>query len=355
MQRVRQECFSCDDILLVPRWSEIESRSDCDPSVGIYSLPLLASCMDTVYSLELDEFLTNNKIMVMVHRYFKSYQEQLDNSPGVSSDYRFYAVGSNMKPKGAEWINGLIDAGIQHFVVDMAHGDTKACVQTTEYIVSRCPNGKVIAGNVATKSGFRHLQDAGAWAIRVGVGSGSICSTRLNTGFGVPLLTSVEDCASVQDGALIIADGGVKYPGDIAKVIAFGGDFVMSGRMWAATDLASGDCYDKHKELLCAYDELDEWHLHDHINREFIAYKRYRGMASKEARSGVLKNSSIEGVSGLIPYYGKTEDFVFDLKNNLCASLSYAGAYNWKEFRMNAKPIQISGASWSESQTFVIQ
>jgi len=349
-----RECISCDDVLLVPRYSEIKSRSDCDPSAGIYKLPLLASCMDTVYSPELDEFLTSNKIMVMVHRYFHDYKEQLQNSPGYSSDYRFYAVGSISTPKGKEWIDGLLDVGIQHFVVDMAHGHTLACIKTTEYLVSRCPEGKIIAGNVATISGFRRLQDAGAWAVRVGVGSGSICSTRLNTGFGVPLLTSVEDCASKKNGTLVIADGGVKYPGDIAKVIAFGGDFVMSGRMWAATDLAAGDCYDKNKEFLCEYNQLDKGHSHDHINRQFIAYKRYRGMASKEAREGVLKRSSIEGVSGLIPYYGRTEDFITDVENNLKASLSYAGAYNWKEFRLNAKKIRISGASWDESQTFVM-
>jgi len=190
----------------------------------------------------------------------------------------------------------------------------------------------------------------------------SICSTRLNTGFGVPLLASVEDCATQKDGAYLIADGGVKYPGDIPKVITFGADFVMSGRMWASTDLAPGACYDKERNYLCRYDEIDnELNREDadryagSLYRDSVAYKKYRGMASKEARKGVLKDSSIEGVSGLIPYVGRTEDFVKDFTNNMNASLSYAGAYNWKEFRMNAKKIRISSASWSESQTFVTQ
>lgn len=177
-----RECISCDDILLVPRYSEIESRNDCDPSVDVYSLPLLASCMDTVYSLELDALLTSKKIMVMVHRYFQNYKEQLDNSPGESSDYRFYAVGSIMTEKGKQWIDGLLDAGIKHFVVDMAHGDSKACCDTTKYICSKSPSIKVIAGNVAVKSGFRRLQSAGAWAIRTGIGSGCfIPNTIVNT------------------------------------------------------------------------------------------------------------------------------------------------------------------------------
>jgi len=167
-----RECISCDDILLVPRYSAIQSRNDCDPGVDVYSLPLIASCMDTVYSPEIDEFLTNKKILVMVHRYFKDYKEQLENSPGFSTDYRFYAVGSIVTDSGKKWIDGLIDVGIKHFVVDMAHGDSMACYETTRYITKRVADAKVIAGNVAVKSGFRRLQEAGAWAIRVGVGSG---------------------------------------------------------------------------------------------------------------------------------------------------------------------------------------
>jgi IMP dehydrogenase len=322
--------------------------------MDIYSIPLIASCMDTVYSLELDKLLTEKKIMVMVHRYFNDYKEQLENSPGFSSDYRFYAVGSTTSDKGKQWIDGLIDAGIKHFVVDMAHGDSAACSDTVRYINQNCNDAKIIAGNVAVKSGFRRLQDAGAWAIRCGIGSGSICSTRTSTGFGVPLLTTVEDCAMVKDGAYLIADGGVKNHGDIPKVISFGADFVMSGRLWAGTDLSAGDCYDKNKELICGYNDIDEYSAKYDSNRKRIAYKSYRGMASKAARQGVMKDSSIEGVSGLIPYTGTTEDFIKDLTNNLRASLSYAGAYNWKEFRMNAKRIRISGAAWSESQTFVL-
>lgn len=492
-----RECYSCDDVLLVPKYSEIKSRQYCDPSVDEYSIPLIASCMDTVYSLEMDSYLTSNRIMVMVHRYFQDYKEQLDKSPGHSSNYRFYAVGSVIKDKGKKWIDGLIDAGIKHFVVDMAHGDSKACVETTKYINKKCSNAKVIAGNVAVKSGFNRLQDAGAWAIRVGVGSGcfvpgtivntknkgkvpieeikigdivythtgeaeeviallgydinddiveinekinctknhefyvlhkkyqnivnenniekytewiradelnddyflielensdfpmkfklvkiksikinkysgrvhdltvnknhsynvfnilvhnSICSTRLNTGFGVPLLTSVEDCVSQKKDSYLIADGGLKNSGDIAKVIAFGADFAMSGRLWAATSLAPGSCYDKNGDWLCEYDRFESYSFG--LNK--IVYKRYRGMASREARTGFMKDSSIEGVSGLIPYYGTTEQFLNDLVNNLKASLSYCGAYGWEEFRRRCKPIRITNASWNESQTFTI-
>jgi len=343
-----REAFSCDDVLLVPRFSNLESRSECDVSLGSYSLPIISSPMDTVYSKELDRLLTKSNMIVTVHRYFKGFKEQIEAVGEASSnDNRFFSVGSI--PKSQEWIDGLLNLGIKHFLIDMAHGDSSACVRTIEYIKSKIGDGgKIIAGNVATKSGFRRLEEAGAWGVRVGLGSGSICSTRQNTGFGVPLLTSVEDCELVRDSAYIIADGGMKYPGDIAKAIACGADFAMMGRMFASTDLGPGDCYDKNKELVCPYNEID---LGD--NRSKVAYKHYRGMASSEAREGVLKKASIEGVSGLVKYTGTTEDFVENLSLNMKASLSYAGSVNWKEFKRNTKKMHISSASLAESGTHV--
>lgn len=362
-----RECYSCDDVLLVPRYSDLESRSLCDVSFLNYDIPVIASCMDTVYSPEMDKYLTSNKIMVMVHRYFRSYKDQLEYAyKPESTEYRFFAVGSILKKEGREWVDGLLNRGIAHFVVDMAHGDSRPCVETVRYIKENLPShGKIIAGNVATKSGFRRLEDAGAWAIRCGIGCGSICSTRLNVGFGVPLLTTLEDCALVRDRAYIIADGGVKHPGDMAKAIAFGADFIQTGRMFASTDLAPGDCYDRNKNIVCSYNEIHNkcggnvdrngylLQSSERTNECGVCYKEYRGMASVEARKGVLKNSSIEGVSGLIRYTGRTEDFVVNLKNNLQASLSYAGTRNWHEFRRNVKRIRISSASLTESQTHV--
>ena len=184
----------------------------------------------------------------------------------------------------------------------------------------------------------------------------------------MPLLTSIEDCALVADKALIIADGGLQHPGDLAKAIAFGADLCMMGRMFAGTNLAPGDCYDSSKELVCSYDKIGEMDTSrscmaddggdktweegpSHEGR--VVYKRYRGMASAEARKGVLKKASVEGVSGLIKYVGTTEDFIDGLQSNMQASLSYSGSLNWKSFRKNTKKMRISSAAWSESQTHV--
>jgi IMP dehydrogenase len=307
--------------------------------------------MDMVYSQDLDALLTQNQIMTTVHRYFKNYKEQLEASYSTDhSDYRFFSVGS-IQGDGQKWIDGLFKSGVKNFLIDMAHGDSKSCVDTVRYIKDLIGNdGRIIAGNVATKSGFRRLEEAGAWAIRVGIGSGSICSTRLNTGFGVPLLASVEDCAKVRDKALIIADGGIKHPGDIAKAIAFGADFAMIGRMFGATDLAPGDCYDANGDLYCTQ---EEFLAQDGALEGEVAYKQYRGMASAEARKGVLKKASVEGVSGLIPYTGTTEDFIEGLGHNLRASLSYSGSENWRQFKTRVKKIMVSNAAIAESQTHV--
>lgn len=327
-----RECYSCDDVLLVPRHSELSSRQQCDISAFDCSIPIISSPMDRVWSPSMDEYLTSNNIYSVVHRYFKDAKHQLDACTGIKGNekFRFFAVGSIHGQHKTTWIDHLLENGIENFCVDMAHGDSYACVETVKYISQRT-RGMIMAGNIATKSGFRRLEEAGAQMIRVGIGSGSICSTRLNAGFGVPLLSAVEDCYSVRDNALIIADGGIKYPGDIAKAIAFGADFCMLGKMLASTSLAPGEC----KQI------------------DGVYYKEYRGMASRQAREGVMKKASVEGVSGWIPYTGNTKDVIEDVSENLKASLSYAGSTNWYIFRKSVKKIRITNSAWNESMTHI--
>jgi len=339
-----KETFSCDDVLLVPRYSKLSSRKVCDISSGEFGMPIISAPMDKVYSKELDKYLVEKEIPTTVHRYFNSYEEQLSASYRDPSPYRFFSVGSVSKYK--DWIDGLVDSNISNFLVDMAHGDSKQCVDTVEYIKKKHPTAKVIAGNVATSSGFQRLQRAGAWAIRVGIGSGSACSTRANTGFGVPLLTAVQDCAMVKENALLIADGGIKSNGDIMKAIAFGADLVMLGKMFAATSLAPGKCFGEKRNFLCEYNDASVF-----MFEEYTKYKEYRGMASEVARKGVLKESSVEGVSGLISYVGKTEDFVIGIENNMRSALGYAGAKDWKQFEKRVKAVRISNSAIIESQT----
>ena len=332
-----RKTFSFDDILLIPRYSELESRSNCDLSIGGVDMPIIMAPMDTVTSLDMINLFLKRNLFATIHRYFTSEVEQLKYADIASNgcyNNLFFAVGSVKKYR--KWIDYLYENGVRYFCVDMAHGDSKLCVETVKYI-NNLFNTMIMAGNVVTKSGFERLQDAGASYIKVGIGCGSICSTRTSTGFGLAQGTAISDCANRKEGAYLIADGGVRTNGDIAKAIALGADFVMLGKMLASTNLADGIEYNINKEIA--------------IDKDEVAYKSYHGMASREGREGVLSYSSVEGVSGLIPYTGTTEQFLMDLELNLKASLSYCGVDNLIDFQRKCKIAFISNSSLIESST----
>ena len=414
LKKKLKETYTYNDVGLVPAYSELSSRSQANPAMFGYKLPIIASCMDTLGRNLMQELISQD-IPFIAHRSFRSAREQYEyfipdftkNLPFHRYNNIWFAVGSVQKYK--EWIDYLyFGAGIRRFCVDMAHGDSKACVDTIRYIKSlrenndiskneldlsdkyfksvkketRADKTHVIAGNVASLEGFKRLQKAGADGIRVGVASGSICSTSLQTGMGVPILTNIMDIAPHKGKTWLIADGGANHIGDIAKAIYFGADFVMMGKMLAATDLAEGKCYNANKELLEASDIVDKWEkyfscvfpdvFNEHYalaerldweqqksdnyykelcKRNVVKYKEYKGMASRDARRGLLSYASVEGRSGLIEYSGKTTDFINDTYLRLQASLSYGGAKNWEEFRKNVKAVKRSQAGILAAKT----
>ena len=333
---MEKDICSLSGVTLVPRYSKLSSRSECNPASCGYFIPIVASPMDTVYSKELDECLTKMNVPVVVHRYFKSAVGQLNASLApYNNPLRFFAVG-----KDQDWIKTLWDAGVRSFCVDMAHGDSKPCVDTVAFIKSLGSEATVMAGNVATKSGFLHLEEAGADMIRVGIGSGSVCTTRWATGFGVPIVYSLESAYEVREKALIIADGGIWHHGDIAKCMAYGADLCMAGRLLAATSLSSAEKFDKNGQVTTDQAEM--------------AFAWYRGMASAEARKGVLKDASIEGTAGFVPYQGETEQLIKKLHKNLQASLSYGGVTNWKDFHKYVKKMKVDVSAWYETITHTV-
>lgn len=191
-----------------------------------------------------------------------------------------------------------------------------------------------MAGNIATPEAYHDLSSWGADAVRIGIGGGSICSTRIQTGHGMPTLQSIMDCASM-DGASIIADGGIKTAGDIVKSLAAGADFVMLGSLLAGTDESPGD-------VLNSTDDKK--------------YKVYRGMASVEAQVDWRGTSrSLEGVSTTIPYKGSVKDIISNLEMNIKSGLSYSGARSISELQARATFIQQSSAGQFESSTHILK
>lgn len=352
--------LSYNDVSLCPRFSDCRHLSDADINYkyGLFdhfygkefiSPPIINSPMDTICSPELLNCLYKDfNFPVTIHRWFNNAKDQIAFLKECNLDKEertlkrvFMSVGNIDKWK--DWIDYLIGNWEEYeysFLIDMANGDTITCVETTEYIRNKL-SCNIMAGNVATKSGYDRLQKAGANFIRCGVGGGSACSTRTQNGFGLPTLTTVMDCANVKDNSYLIADGGIEYPGDICKAIAAGADMVMCGKIFAGTSLSAGSKYDKEGNVV---EDLS-----------LAKWSEYRGMASEGAQKAIKSKKtarSIEGVSGFVKYEGETSDVVDKILGNLKSSLAYySGSRNWDHFKKHSKLVQITPQGWGESMT----
>ncbi|MCP5181079.1 MAG: IMP dehydrogenase [Pseudomonadales bacterium] len=242
-----------------------------------------------------------------------------------------------------ERVQALVEAGVDVIVVDTAHGHSRRVLEQVRWIKQAFPGIDVIGGNVATAEGARALIEAGVDAVKVGIGPGSICTTRIVTGIGVPQITAVAEAAAVADAedVPVIADGGIRYSGDVAKVIAAGASCVMVGGLLAGTDEAPGEV-----ELF-----------------QGRTYKAYRGMGSIGAMSATHGSSDRyfqdppadgrkfvpEGIEGRVPYRGPIGPIVHQLMGGLRASMGYTGCSNIEEMRTRPQFVRISGAGMAES------
>ena len=251
------------------------------------------------------------------------------------------AAASTVGDKGFERSLALIDAGVDLLVIDTAHGHSVRVSEAVERVKRESNSTRIVAGNVATAEATRALIDAGADAIKVGIGPGSICTTRVVAGVGVPQLAAVMSCAEEADkqGVPVIADGGIKFSGDLAKALAGGASCAMIGSLLAGTDESPGDVY-----------------LY-----QGRSYKAYRGMGSVGAMargsadryfqqevSDSLKLVP-EGIEGQVPYKGPAGNVLHQLAGGLRAAMGYTGAHDLEAFRENAVFVKISGAALSES------
>ncbi|HEN2622527.1 TPA: IMP dehydrogenase [Streptococcus agalactiae] len=246
-----------------------------------------------------------------------------------------------------ERAEALFEAGADAIVIDTAHGHSAGVLRKIAEIRAHFPNRTLIAGNIATAEGARALYDAGVDVVKVGIGPGSICTTRVVAGVGVPQITAIYDAAAVarEYGKTIIADGGIKYSGDIVKALAAGGNAVMLGSMFAGTDEAPGET------------EIFQ-------GRKF---KTYRGMGSiaamKKGSSDRYFQGSVneanklvpEGIEGRVAYKGSVADIVFQMLGGIRSGMGYVGAANIKELHDNVQFVEMSGAGLKESHPHDVQ
>lgn len=332
-----RETITFDDVLLVPKYSEIQSRKEIDlsvPSLGL-SCPFISSPMDTVTEVDMAVEMSNCGGMGVIHRYNTIEEQVLLAKNSISKGAR-PATAIGVSGDFIERASALYEAGIRYFCVDVAHGHHILMKDALGKLRSKFGKSvHIMAGNVATLEGFNDLSDWGADSIRVGIGGGSICSTRIQTGHGVPTLQSVIDCSRTDRDSLIIADGGMRTTGDVAKAIAGGADLIMCGSMFAGTDESPGEVF---------------------ASSDGKKYKVYRGMASIEAqRDWKGSHNSIEGVSTTIPYKGSIVDIISLMKKQLSSACSYSGSLNLKEFRNKSEFIIQSNSSQIESSTHILR
>jgi IMP dehydrogenase len=246
-------------------------------------------------------------------------------------------VGADREPR----IQALVKAGVDVICIDTAHGHSWRVIETVEDTKRKFPDVELIAGNIATAAGARDLIKAGVDAVKVGVGPGSICTTRVIAGVGVPQLSAIMDCARAAREADIpvVADGGIKFSGDLTKALAAGAEVVMIGSLFAGTEESPGET----------------------VIFQGRSYKIYRGMGSVEAmKAGSrdrycqeevnLENKLVpEGIVGRVPSRGKLADVIFQLMGGLRSGMGYVGARTIKELQEKAKFVRISPAGLKES------
>lgn len=350
-----------DDIQLIPAFSNVKSRQTIKLNTLLsrrYGLlqPLVASPMDTVCGLDMAFKMFLMGGVGVVHRFMT-----IDEQVGITKElnYRIYGEGfggpyedwgimyddwhSEIKQIPIAMAIGvqeedrlraikLVEAGANVLVIDVAHGHHQNVIDMVKWCKEQPTFDQVdiIAGNIATAEAAIDLEKAGADGLRVGIGGGSLCTTRIKTGFGVPNVTSLEDVLSCSN-VPVMADGGIRTSGDIAKALAIGADTVMIGSLIAGTDEAPGQILETKGGL----------------------YKRYRGSASLETKvTHGQAARNVEGESTTIPYKGGVKYIITGLLDGVKSALSYAGADSLQNF--NPKYVQVTNAGLNEAKPHLL-
>lgn len=329
-----------NDVLMVPNHSEISSRklpvlkTKVSKNFSI-DIPMVSSNMDTITELEMAKKMMELGGLGVIHR-FVSVEKQVEI---VKDLIRFreernlnhlpISASTGVKQEGMDRARALVDAGVDIMTLDIAHGDSVMMLELVEFMKKNFPKIDLIAGNVATPQGCQRLIDAGADSIKVGIGPGSMCTTRIITGCGIPQLSAVAICSDIceKHGIPLIADGGLKTSGDIAKALSAGADCVMLGSMLSGTLETPGEMKS--------------------------GKKLYRGMASKSAqvswRGEMDKKMAAEGESTYVACKGSVQDIIDELCGGLSSAMTYINAMTINEMKDKALFIEMTNQAYSES------
>lgn len=340
MARILGRAFTFDDVSIIPEYNRVLSRKDVDLTTRVtknykIKIPILAANMDTICESEMAIALGKLGGLGVIHR-FMSIEEQARQVREVKKHNLLTAAAIGVKDV-EERAEALVEAGLEILVIDIAHGHSKYAGKTLDYLKKTYPNIDVMAGNIATKDAARYFLNKGADAVKVGIGPGSLCTTRLMTGVGIPQLTAIMDVYEYLRGEIpICADGGIKKPADVAKALGAGADTIMSGYIFAGTNETPGEIIRKRGEK----------------------FKLYRGSAShdvalKKAELDGEENKEIVNVEGektLISYKGSIEPIIKHYRGALASGMTYLGARNMKSFIGKTDFMEVTNSGIEESR-----
>ena len=341
-----------DDVLLLPDASEVVP-SEVDTSTRLtrkisLRVPLVSSAMDTVTESKMAIAMAKAGGIGIVHRNLP-IEDQVKHVKAVKKADASYLVGAavGVGDDGYARALAVIEAGVDVVVVDTAHGHHRAVLDAIARIKEAHPEIQIIGGNVATRAGAQALINAGADAVKVGVGPGSICTTRVVAGVGVPQVTAIMEAhkACVKADIPLIADGGLQYSGDIAKAIVAGADTVMLGSLLAGCDESPGELVELQGRKFKAYRGMGSLGAMQ-SRGEQKSYSKDRYM-----QDDVLSEDKLvpEGIEGKVAYRGSVSDTVHQLVGGLRSGMGYAGAATIDDLQKNGHLIQITAAGLQES------
>lgn len=336
--RIMQEGITFDDVLLVPAYSEVlprevSLRGRFSRHITLES-PFASAAMDTVTEGRMAAAMARKGGIGVIHKNM-SAEKQAEEVASVKAQGLKVAAGVGITPDILDRVKALAQAGVDAIVLDSAHGHSKGVVDALKAVKSAFPALDVVVGNIATAAAAKDLIAAGADGLKVGIGPGSICTTRIVAGVGMPQLTAIADVAEVSGDIPVIADGGLRYSGDVVKALAAGASCVMCGSMFAGTDEAPGEV----------------------VEVDGVKMKGYRGMGSIDAMQAGsadryfqkgAKKLVPEGVVARVPYKGSVEDVIFQLEGGLRSGMGYCGAKDLDALH-KAQFVKISPATVKEN------